>query len=401
MKKIFLIIFLLCLGVFFSIKQSLKKPPVVAAHYYSWFPENWNGGFVGEKLVPPIMPLLGKYQSNEETFKKHLQWAKAAGINLFIFDWWAKRRDLRKKVEKETKILEETKELSFAIQYEVFDLKDKGDEEVLGEAGNVIYMNQERVERLKTHLEHLAKKFMFNPQYFRIDNKPVLFIYVTRQLVGDVASAIKAARAHVKEITGLDLYLVADEVYYNVLDYNQKDGVYMHQTLDPDLGRIKAFDALTCYNPYWSDQKEHSGEDGIENFFRDVDQLYSKYSKVAKDNGLDFFPGILAGYNDRGVRLKENHFVIPHYYQNKTGEQKSFFQENLQRFATKYLSKRNPLFVITSWNEWNEGSQIEPTVETAETTKDLSESDDYTQGFKYFGYGDRHLTELKQFLLQN
>ncbi len=55
-----------------------------------------------------------------------------------------------------------------------------------------------------------------------------------------------------------------------------------------------------------------------------------------------------------------------------------------------------PLALITSFNEWNEGTQVEPTVESSATRKDRSPSKtDYTQGYAYRGYGEQYLSILQ------
>ncbi len=67
-------------------------------------------------------------------------------------------------------------------------------------------------------------------------------------------------------------------------------------------------------------------------------------------------PSIIPGYNDRGVRLSENHPVIPRQFQ-PDGAEGSFFDEALRQTVLPFMNPENPLALITSFNEWNEGER--------------------------------------------
>ncbi|MFN8390512.1 MAG: glycoside hydrolase family 99-like domain-containing protein [Bdellovibrionota bacterium] len=371
-----------------------RPTTLVGVHYYSWFPENWVAGYIGEKLEPPVLPALGRYNSADpQVMTEQLNWIECAGINLLILDWWSRNPAVRKRIDQEIEFLGQHPQTSFCLQYESLDLKSVADHSPENEPANVVYMSAERTERLKKDWERIARVYMSKPGYLRINNRPVLFLYATRHLVGPVAAAVEAAREQVRKSTGEELYLVADEAYYHVMNYRSSRGTYLMPELKPNWSRMTAFDAVTCYNPYDASRREHSGSKGFDTYLRDVTELYYAYKSYASTSGLEFIPGVLPGYNDRGVRLAENHFVIP-----REIEGKNVFELTLNRLVRTFIDENQPFFAITSWNEWNEGTQIEPARSSPMTDEDVSGRDEYTAGESYRGYGEEYLDKLANFL---
>jgi Glycosyl hydrolase family 99 len=81
-------------------------PPPVFAYYYIWFdPSSWN-------RAKTDFPALGRYSSDERlVMRRHIRWAKAAGIEGFIVSW------------KSTPILDERlRELAAVARAERFEL---------------------------------------------------------------------------------------------------------------------------------------------------------------------------------------------------------------------------------------------------------------------------------------
>lgn len=367
-----------------------RAPLLVGAHYYSWFPANWAHGYVAAKALPPLAPALGEYSSaNTAVLRKQIGWAREAGIDYFIFDWWPERPKIGKRIRRHL-AKGALNDFKFALQYETLDLKPKGPK-VPGEDPNALFLTPERVWWLKKHWEHLALRYMSHPSYLRIGGRPVLYVYATRHTLGPVAEAIREARLHVEETTGERLFLVADEAFFNVLTSTPSGRIVMRDRLNIEWERIVAFDAMTSYNPYDATRLEHGGEEGAGAFIADVADAYRRYRRAAAAAGMNFVPGVLPGYNDRGVRLGENHYVIP----RRLSDGRSFFSAALERLATPFINPFSPMIAITSWNEWNEGTQIEPAVGPLKTNEDVSGPGAFYTRDEYLeGYGCGHLEEL-------
>ena len=61
------------------------------------------------------------------------------------------------------------------------------------------------------------------------------------------------------------------------------------------------------------------------------------------------------------------------------------------------LDARLPMLLVTSWNEWSEDTAIEPAALAPATVSDRSRSgSDFTQGYRYEGYGTRYLQILRE-----
>lgn len=377
---------ILLAGILLALSPESRRSvaPLVGAYYYSWFPENWSHGYAYGSLKPPFHALLGEYSSDDsEVFSRHLDWAFTSGIDFFVLDWWPNRPWVRKNFERVLSEVEFPLGFSFAIHYETLDL----DANPQTSHNNVIELNDRRVSRLASHWESIAKSYMRDPRYLRIDNHPVLFVYATRHLIGNVADGVKKAREHVRKTTGLSLYLVGDEVYFNVITKAKDGTAILLPKFEPEWDRLRAFDAVTVYNPYDEFQTEHAGCQGQDKFISDVKELYSKYRKISSSVGIPFFPTVIPAYNDRAVRPKEDHFILP---------REGLFERLLLDAVSPNLNSETPVAMITSWNEWNEGTQIEPTAGTSCTVEDNSDSGKLiTLGISHCAYGHFYLSLIK------
>lgn len=294
----------------------------VGAYFYPWYgpgDHKWNEGYAGP-------PELGLYDSSDPTvIQQQIDWAAEHGVDFFAVSWWgpgsAEDIVLRDAFLKNQSV----EKIRFAILYEspgrlVRDVDGKYD---LGSAANR--------QILLRDFAYLQTTYWNNDRYLKLDGKPAIFFYLSREFKGDLAGAFSALREAARQ-KGNDLYLIGDEVYWNI--WYPADGQ-----------RLKLFDAVTAYNM-------HASTEGIaDNFTAKVKQEYLLWREQARQAGAGFIPGIIPGFDDSYVRPQDNHPPIP--------RSEALFQDQLN-MAMELVDPDLKLFMITSWNEWLEDTSIEP-----------------------------------------
>src|SRR3546814_171476 len=238
-------------------------------------------------------------------------------------------------------------------------------------------------------MAQLADTYFGHPSDLRVDGRPVVILYLTRVLVGDVAGAMAEVR-EMWRARGHDPYVIADEVFWNVTADRRPASF----TSRPQESRIRLFNAITSYNPYESGRPSHAGYGAESEFVPDVNGLYQRY-RDATGGEVPIVPGVLAGYNDRGVRPRLDHYVIPRAWAPGAAEG-TFLAEMLRQVADRWLDPRNPMVMITSWNEWNEDTGIEPLAGAEATAADTAtDGISRTNGVAYGGVGTRYLEVVR------
>lgn len=365
---------------------TVELPPrtLVGANYYSWYPGNWGAGTLRAQLAPPQQPELGLYSSTDPAVaQQHIAWASEYGIDFFTLDWWPVAHQENQAGIAAFLQAPNIGDIRFSIFYETWDLsfdpaRGSADMDAPG-------VRQAFVE----DMAEIADTMFDHPSYLRIQGRPVVVLYLTRVLTGDVAGAMADVRAMWRE-RGYDPFVVADEVFWNVTVSGAKDRF----TTVPQADRIRLFDAITAYNPYESATASHAGHAATSSFVPDVNALYGRY-RDATGGEVPIIPGVIPGYNDRGVRPKLDHYVIPRAWAPGDPDG-TLLAEMLDQVADRWRDPRVPAVMVTSWNEWNEDTGIEPLAAAPPTVSDsATDGISRTGGVAYAGSGTLYLEVLR------
>jgi hypothetical protein len=338
---------------------------LVAAHYYPWFDAGrWSysecaTGAVRLDLAPAQPPLLGRYDSSSEAVvDQHLRWCAEHGINVLVLEFIrpGSRED---RISREV-ILPHSRsgDVRFSVLYD------------WAIRFGSFQVTAERIASARADFDHLAREYFTHPSYLKVRGKlPLVMIYVTRALKGDVAGLISGIR-EACAARGFEPFLVGDEFFF---------------TSSPDAKRISRWDGIFGYDVY-AGKGGYWETNGTLDLFR---RRTSAYREAAAASGVKFLPSAAPGFNDRAIRRKcEDHPVLPRRARSG-GDPASLFRATFVETALPAVDPELPMVVITSFNEWHEDTQIEPTRGgEATTAADTSSSGSaYTQGFEHDDYG--------------
>ena len=298
-----------------------QKLTLIGAYYYPWYSpdRHWDSGYLGT-------PILGEYDSADpDVIHQHITWAAEYNIDFFALSWWGKDSFEDKVIQGPyLKVIEEY-DFRFAVLYESAGLLNLRD-------GKIDLDNAVTRQQLVSDFTYLAQTLCQHPHILTIDERPVIFLYLTRTFTGDVIGALSEAKTAAIMQGSAEPFIIGDEVYWHY----------------PDEERIGYFDGITAYNMHTS---VHNIADG---FAENVDRQYRLWRKIAVQQGTAFLPNILPGFDDTAVRPEANHPVIPRSVELFTAQ---------YDVAKELTSSEDGIVMITSWNEWHEHTSIEPTEE--------------------------------------
>lgn len=294
----------------------------------------------------PRVPVWG-YVNEADRYVMEMEIAAAAdhGVNVFIYDWyWYDRMPFLEGCLNDGFLKAgNNQRMRFYLMWANHDVglawdKRNADDAFAQKNKSLLWKGDvERAEFEKIAHRWITKYFS-QPNYYKIDGKPVLMIYEVENFVkglgGEEAAkaAIEWFRSEVKKagFPGLELQVV------------------IRGNSDKQLVNRMGFDSLTHY------QFAH---------FMDINRDYTKiandlpraWNDISASYQANYYPHVSVGWDSSPRTF---HYRSPTPSKN-TPEN---FEKAL-RAAKKYADahpNQAPLITINSWNEWTETSYLEP-----------------------------------------
>ena len=306
------------------------KGIIVGAVYYSLYPDPhpW------EALEPMFVhPLLGKYDVRDPiAIARDIDWLTGHGVNCLFYNWgiWYSVTEKIHRNILTTTLHPLFNDIYFSISYET--------PERLNAAGVYRdpygFFHVKSVDNL-TVIEkdfEMIKELVEKPNFLRIDEKPVIDLYETKGIRGDVEHFINS----IKNGIGKQVFLFSDHATPVALPPYKEF-----------LEMAKLYDGWTLWAGGYFRDREYSLE-YLENGLKG-------WRELAEENSKYFMPSFIPGFVDLRIPC------IPYYRDPEDFGEAA--QLALRYSFTPISSRYKRIIRIDTANEYGEGTAIGPTQE--------------------------------------
>jgi len=329
------------LGLLLGSTAFAAGPYRLGMYYYpGWSPgikgENQADTWVAIKKFPEREPMLGWYRDDQaRTLDRQIDWMADAGINFIVFDWyWENAKPAR-----------QTSVLAFLASAKRSRLKY-----------GLLWANHTAEPKTLAEWDALVDFWVSNhfnrPEYVRIDNKPAIYIF-SPDVLRAQATAMQVttaqlldrarARAVAAGLPGIYFVLGVVAARYWVLDYAVRSG----------------FDAMSAYNLHFAMAGEDNTKGPISENYDQLDKAYrTQWDWILKNTKIPYFPPMTSGWDKSPwggstPAAHDNSVSTPDTFEAHLRAAKAMMDA--------YPDKTKRTGMLCCWNEFGEGSYIEPT----------------------------------------
>jgi hypothetical protein len=347
-----------------SIIPSVDSPNVTVAAYYfpQWHVDPLNMSRRGvpwteweiirtakprfHEHAQPKIPLWGYgMEDSPDVMAQKINAAASNGVGAFIFDWYYHESGpfLSGALENGYLKAPNGNRMSFAIMWANHKLREEP-----GEVSKATF---------KKIADHLVSDYFTNPAYWKIDGRPYFSIYEIDTFINGMGG-IQSARDAIDYLRSLAIASGLKGIHLNVIDWQLRNR--------PDaakLLRILGADSVASYTWVHLVPLKVLGFPSVE--YTEVADRYLSYARLAKEKyGVPYYPNATMGW-DPTPRMKSDQPHDGRGYPNTpviVGNTPVRFKEVLQQIKTDLAvsSPSDRIVTINAWNEWGEGSYLEP-----------------------------------------
>jgi glycoprotein endo-alpha-1,2-mannosidase len=339
---------------------------MVGVYYYPWYGAGSGGHGFGDTLrdhlVPKQYPELGYYDNADAgVISAHINQSVEGNIHFWACSWWGPGSFEDNIIRNHILTHPESGKLKYAILYE--------------STGRLGSFTSPDYSRLEPDVQYFADNYFGNPNYLKINGRPVIFIYLTRVYFRNQGyEALTRLRAAFP-----NLYIVADDIFGR----------------NYPSSYASKWDAVTAYDVYGQTLGSYGSTQAALDRLEDI---LNDAKTAANSVGIGLIPFSAPGFNDRGVR--DGHSGAPRYFEdNPLSVEGDLFRSMLRDVVVPQVDPlAEKILMVTSFNEWHEDTQIEPTMGTVGRTNadDSVTGDYYTEGDYYTDYGHLYLDILRE-----
>nr|WP_315298370.1 glycoside hydrolase family 99-like domain-containing protein [Raoultella terrigena] len=331
-KNIYLLSFIL------SIYTPIAASVDIGVYYYP----GWNKpDFDAWKRIqkyPDRKPLLGWYkEGRDDVIIKQLEWMQSNGITYIAYDWyWDKRSETKTRTGAIDAYLRNNKE--YNVKFSLLWANHTGTPSSNNDFDRMV--------------DYWISRYFSNDKYLKINNKPVVFIFSPNLFEKNANSFGETSKLLIQRANEKARSKGFPGIYF----------IASATDAEPNLTKIipaSGYDAVSAYNYHLGVDKQKKV---IQNYSYNYDELMAGYERIwgniLTNTTLPYIIPVTSGWDRRPWGGSEN---PKHDDSYSTPEQFKRQLESAKSYLEKYPQRTLNNIVICCWNEYGEGSYIEPT----------------------------------------
>ncbi|RYE25232.1 MAG: hypothetical protein EOP45_05020 [Sphingobacteriaceae bacterium] len=275
------------------------------------------------------------------------------GVNVFIFDWyWYDGRPFMETTLNNGFLKAENKDkMKFYLMWANHDVVNTWDTRLNKfNEDNVIWQGRVSRDEFEKISKRTIEKYFKQPNYYKIDGKPVYMIYDIPQFISGLGGIEKASEAlqWFKDETkragfpGLELQLT---MWSQNLNYSGFDGT---KTAAPENAFVQKL-GFTSATHYQFVHFTNVNDD----YMNIMDRVKKEWARIDKDFKLTYYPHVSIGWDNSP---RTGHSAV---MKNNTPANFAKALRAAKDFVDAHPNQV-PLITINSWNEWTETSYLQP-----------------------------------------
>ncbi len=331
----------------------------IACYYYpGWHPDMVRGkmfypGWMEWELLKQAQPQFVGHQqpkvpawgyedeSQPEVMQRKIAAAADHGIHAFIFDWYYSNQGpmLQEALEEGFLQADNNQRLKFAVMWSNHDMK--------ADSPGIV-----QPKTFSDLTRYVIERYFRQPTYWHIGGKPYFSLYLANNFIASLGS-VHAARNALHEFRATARKAGLAGVHINGIFYGltEKPQIAGPADVAPavSLAAQLGLDSISSYT--WV---HHVPLRTLKTDYLEMWRGYTAFrEEVMQISNVPYYPIVSAGW-DNTPKYPSAHIL----WENTPARFQSAVVEAMSRVSG--WSPRNRIVMINAWNEWMEGSYLEP-----------------------------------------